>query len=356
MTNKTTNKNMKTMNTLLLAGAVATEAAFQNRRRFLRQLGFTGAGLLAATLAGCNKSDSGSNAVTSSPVSSDSGPILPVKGYPAPRNAEFNPGWRLTSEKEAGTYNNFYEFSLAKDAYRYVGKFVTSPWPLEITGPVEKPMTLDAMELAEMFGLEERVYRFRCVEAWVMIVPRTGFQLSKLIERVVPKPEAKFIRFEAFNRPEQAPGIAKAPQYPWPYHEGLRLDEAMNLLTLLATGIYGKPLPKQHGAPIRLVTPWKYGYKSRCSEVGVGVGVGFVAKAMRPDPSFCTEPLASLIQFKSRLHRWSLLLRFSSEQGERPLLILHCFTKPARFRLYRGQHLELVGLLVLEHFTRPPRG
>jgi sulfoxide reductase catalytic subunit YedY len=242
--------------------AITTEAAFHNRRQFLRRLGFTGAGLLAGTLVGCNRSDSPANTATAATASSDNGPILSVKGYPAPRNAEFNPGWRLTSEKDASTYNNFYEFSLAKDAFRYVGKFVTSPWPVEIAGLVEKPVTLDAMELAEMFGLEERVYRFRCVEAWAMIVPWTGFQLSRLIEKVVPKPEAKFIRFETFNRPDQAPGIAKTPQYPWPYQEGLRLDEAMHPLTLLATGIYGKPLPKQHGAPLRLVVPWKYGYKS----------------------------------------------------------------------------------------------
>src|SRR5262249_25292907 len=241
--------------------AVTLEAAFRNRREFLRQIGFTGAGLLAGTLVGCNKSDTASGTVTAPPASRDSAPTAPLKGYPAPRNADFNPGWRLTNENTANTYNNFYEFSLAKDAFRYAGKFVSAPWPIEIAGLVEKPMTLDPMELAEMFGLEERVYRFRCVEAWAMIVPWTGFQLSKLIEKVEPKPEAKFIRFETFNRPAQAPGAAKTPQYPWPYHEGLRLDEAMHPLTLLAKGIYGKPLPKQHGAPIRLVVPWKYGYK-----------------------------------------------------------------------------------------------
>lgn len=241
---------------------VTSENAFHNRRQFLRQLGLTGAGLLTASLIGCNKSESGPRSTADLPMTTDNSPIVPVKGFPASRNAEFNPGWRLTNEKEASTYNNFYEFSLAKDAYRYVGKFTTSPWPVEITGLVERPMTLDAQELAAMFGLEERVYRFRCVEAWAMIVPWTGFPLSKLIEKVVPKSGAKFIRFETFNRPDQAPGIVKSPSYPWPYHEGLRLDEAMNPLTMLATGIYGKPLPKQHGAPIRLVVPWKYGYKS----------------------------------------------------------------------------------------------
>ncbi|SRR6266542_1726935 len=248
---------------LLPKRLVTPEAVFQNRRDFLRHLGFTGAGLFATTLVGCNKSEPSSpDAASSSAALPEAGPVAPVKGYPAQRNAEFNPGWGLTNEREAGVYNNFYEFSLAKDAFRYVGKFVTSPWPVQITGLVENRMTLDAMEFAEMFDLEERVYRFRCVEAWAMIVPWTGFQFSKLIEKVVPKPEAKFVRFETFNRPDQAPGTAKAPQYPWPYHEGLRLDEAMNPLTLLATGIYGKPLPKQHGAPIRLVVPWKYGYKS----------------------------------------------------------------------------------------------
>ena len=253
---------------------VTPEAVFRNRRNFLRQLGFTGAGLLAGTLVGCSKSDSTPTASTSSAALPDGAPVVPVKGYPAPRTAEFNPGWRLTNEKDASAYNNFYEFSLAKDAYRYVGKFVTAPWPVEITGLVEKPMTLDAQELAAMFDLEERVYHFRCVEAWAMIVPWTGFQFSRLIEKVVPKPEAKFIRFETFNRPDQAPGIVKAPSYPWPYHEGLRFDEAMNPLTMLATGIYGKPLPKQHGAPLRLVVPWKYGYKSIKSIVKIE----FIAK------------------------------------------------------------------------------
>src|SRR6266568_3103490 len=237
---------------------VTPEAVFHNRRHFLKQLGFAGGGLLASVLAGCNRSETpGHSAASDAPKS------VPLpKGYPAARNAQFNPGWRLTNEKDASTYNNFYEFSLNKDAFKYVGMFFTAPWPVEITGLIENPMTVDAAELAGMFDLEERIYRFRCVEAWAMIVPWTGFPLSKLIPKVGPKSEAKFIRFETFNRPDQAPGIAKTPNYPWPYREGLRLDEAMNALTMLATGIYGKPLPKQHGAPLRLVVPWKYGYKS----------------------------------------------------------------------------------------------
>jgi len=237
---------------------ITPEAAFLNRRHFLKQMGLTGTGLLATTLA-CHRSHTEEREAKSTNAAVS---IASSKTYPAPRNPEFNPAWTLTNERIAGRYNNFYEFTLSKDVYRHVDKFVTAPWPVEIGGLVEKPMTLDARELTETFGLEERVYRLRCVEAWAMVVPWTGFQFSKLVEKVAPKPDAKFVRFETFNRPEQAPGFAQAPRYPWPYFEGLRLDEAMNPLTLVAAGIYGKPLPKQHGAPIRIVVPWKYGYKS----------------------------------------------------------------------------------------------
>jgi sulfoxide reductase catalytic subunit YedY len=226
---------------------VTPEYIFNNRRRFLRQLGLAGAGLLSARSLLARAAD---------------GPAATATGYPAPRHPDFAPDWKLTSERVAARYNNFYEFTLGKDVYNHIDAFVTAPWPITISGLVEKPLTLDASELAALFGLEERIYRFRCVEAWAMVVPWTGFPLRKLIEKVSPKPAAKFIRFETFNRPSQAPGMKEAPNYPWPYFEGLRLDEALNPLTLVATGIYGKPLPKQHGAPVRLVVPWKYGYKS----------------------------------------------------------------------------------------------
>ncbi len=222
---------------------VTPESVFQNRRGFLKQMGITGAGLLAAPWA-VNAAEAAK--------------------YPAKRNPTFElaKGARLTSEEVAGSYNNFYEFTLVKQRVKdLVGKFVIDPWPIQISGLVEKPFTIDAHELTASMPLEERVYRFRCVEAWAMTVPWTGFPLSKLIEKAKPKAEAKFIRFETFNRPEQAPGMADT-RYPWPYFEGLRMDEAMHPLTLVATGIYGKPLPKQHGAPIRIVVPWKYGYKS----------------------------------------------------------------------------------------------
>ncbi len=245
---------------------VTPETTFLNRRYFLRQMGFMGGGLMTAALVGCSKSDS--RAAQPSAASSAAAPS--TKGYPAPRNPDFNPHWPLTNEKTAAHYNNYYEFSTEKDAVAdLTGKFVITPWPIEIGGLVEKPMTLDLQELVDAMTLEERVYRFRCVEAWSMVVPWTGFPLSKLIEKASPKSEAKFIRFVSVNRPDQQPGIQELRSYPWPYTEGLRMDEAMNPLTMVVTGIYGKPLPKQHGAPLRIIVPWKYGYKSPKSIVKI---------------------------------------------------------------------------------------
>lgn len=234
---------------------VTPERAFLNRRRFLQELGLGTAALAA-----------GANALSLHAAGADpASPSLAApagKRYPAARNPKFNPGWRLTDEQVAATYNNFYEFTTTKNrVHTLVQRFTISPWPIEIGGLVEKPMTLDAEELIAQMPLEERVYRFRCVEAWAMIVPWTGFPLRLLVEKVKPKPEARFVRFVTFNRPHQAPGMLDN-SYPWPYTEGLRLDEAQHDLTMLVTGIYGKPLPKQHGAPIRLIVPWKYGFKS----------------------------------------------------------------------------------------------
>jgi sulfoxide reductase catalytic subunit YedY len=214
-------------------------------------MGFAGASLLALSVAGCSRGDE------AKAVSAKTTGVFPAK-----RNPEFNPGWRLTNEKVAATYNNFYEFSTDKAEVSVLApRLVTTPWPIQIGGLIDQPLTLEAGELTEMFPQEERVYRFRCVEAWAMIVPWTGFPLSKLIEKVAPKSGAKFVRFETFNRPEQAPGM-KRRNFPWPYFEGLRMEEALHPLTMVVTGIYGKPLPKQHGAPVRIVVPWKYGYKS----------------------------------------------------------------------------------------------
>ena len=236
---------------------ITPESVFLDRRHFLARLGLAGAGLLSAASIGCAKEEA--------PGAPKIGASSAASKYPAKRNPQFNPNWKLTNEEAAASLNNFYEFfpNRATDIRKLTGKFITLPWPVEITGLIEKPMTLDAADIVSMFDLEERVYRFRCVEAWAMIVPWTGFPLSKLIEKVSPKAEAKFLRFETFNRPDQAPGMARTlNSYPWPYFDGLRMDEALHPLTMVVTGIYGKPLPKQHGAPLRIIVPWKYGYKS----------------------------------------------------------------------------------------------
>jgi len=185
------------------------------------------------------------------------------KLYPAKRNAKYSPKVVLTNKAWATGYNNFYEFTTSKEHVRFlVDKFKTNPWEVEVSGLCGKPFKFDALEMAKKLGLEERVYRFRCVEAWSMIVPWTGYTLSKLLKQAEPKASAKYVKFYTAMKPAEMPGLARLPQYPWPYTEGLRLDEAMHDLTFMATGIFGEPLPKQNGAPLRLVVPWKYGYKS----------------------------------------------------------------------------------------------
>lgn len=164
--------------------------------------------------------------------------------------------------EEITSYNNYYEFSTNKEAVKPLSeKFNPSPWTVEVTGMVAKPKTFGIEDLLSMFPQEERIYRLRCVEAWSMVIPWNGFPLASLLKAVEPTSNAQYVRFETVYRPEEMKGQGSA-FYPWPYQEGLRIDEAMNDLTLLATGLYGEMMPNQNGAPIRVVTPWKYGFKS----------------------------------------------------------------------------------------------
>jgi len=240
---------------------VTPEAVFRDRRRFLQEMGFLGSGLLAAPLIGQAKDAEPAPARPASPAASAT---TKSGKYPAARNPKFDgKGLQLTAADVPGKYNNFYEFTTSKErVHRMVDKFTIDPWAIQIGGLCEKPMTLQMGDLLSEFALEERVYRFRCVEAWSMVVPWTGFPLARLLAKVQPKAEAKFVKFVTAMRPDQMPGIERLHGYPWPYTEGLRIDEAMDDLVMLATGIYGQPLPKQNGAPVRLVVPWKYGYKS----------------------------------------------------------------------------------------------
>ena len=178
------------------------------------------------------------------------------------KNQEFLNKRPLTQEKFATTYNNYYEFGSSKNIWRSAQKLKTNPWIISVDGMVEKPLEIDVLDLIDLMGqIEERVYRHRCVEAWAMTLPWSGFEFSKLIDYVKPLNNAKYVKFETFLDPKVARG-QKQKWYPWPYTEGITIEEASNVLTFMATGIYGKELPKQNGAPLRLVLPWKYGFKS----------------------------------------------------------------------------------------------
>ncbi len=180
----------------------------------------------------------------------------------APMNAQFaSAGRPLTPEQDATTYNNFYEFGTDKSIYRTAQRMPISPWSVKIDGLVAKPMTIGLEDLLKQVKLEERIYRHRCVEAWAMTVPWSGFAMRDLIRLAAPTSAAKFVEMETLVDRRSMPGT-RLSIIDWPYREGLRLDEANNELAFLATGMYGKDMPKQDGAPIRLVVPWKYGFKS----------------------------------------------------------------------------------------------
>lgn len=229
------------------------ERVYMNRRKFL-------IGASAAALAG------GLGSILPPWARTAGGGDKPAGNVPqplsAPRNAEFKVDRPITSERVATGFNNYYEFTEIKDrVWKLAEGFQPRPWQIEIKGEVEKPRKLDVDELIRQMALEERVYRHRCVEAWSMVVPWVGFPMKKFIEWCAPTSQARFVRMVSFLRPSQAEGQRRAHWYPWPYHEALTLEEATNELTLLTVGMYGKTLPNQNGSPLRLITPWKYGFK-----------------------------------------------------------------------------------------------
>lgn len=209
-------------------------------------------------------------------------------GFPTRVNADYrDPALKPTAYEIITSYNNFYEFGTDKpDPKPNSAGWKTEPWTVELAGLCNAPQKIDVNDLVmKMGGAEQRVYRHRCVEAWSMVVPWDGFPLAKLVALAEPKAEAKFVKFTSVHDPKNIPG-QREPVLDWPYVEGLRMDEAMNELAFIATGIYGKPIPNQNGAPLRLVTPWKYGFKGAKSIVKIE----FVAKqprntwqAMAPD-------------------------------------------------------------------------
>ncbi|MFQ5601913.1 MAG: protein-methionine-sulfoxide reductase catalytic subunit MsrP [bacterium] len=241
---------------------VTPESVYANRRQFLKAMGFSGLGVYGL-LAGCLEKSGEAGAREAASQSVRRSIPKPAPPYPVARNTDFAVARSLTSEEVAAAYNNFYEFTTDKGrVWKLAEKFETRPWEIEVTGHVHKKHTYDIDDFLKRFPLEERVYRFRCVEAWSMVVPWTGFPFKKLIEEVQPTSKARYVRMLTFLRPQQAVGQKTQSWYNWPYYEGLTMQEAANELTMLVTGIYGHALPNQHGAPIRLITPWKYGYKS----------------------------------------------------------------------------------------------
>lgn len=241
------------------------EAIFLDRRRFMASLGIGGATLIGGISACNRKTDpSTKSKPTTRAAGSDAQSDLEPDALNAPRNKKYTLDRKITKAEAVMRYVNYYEFDAANKprAVRLAQNFTIHPWTLSITGLVKKPKTYDVDELEKRFPLEERLYRHRCVETWAMALPWIGFPLHSLIKFVEPLSAARFIRFVSFMRPEEAPGQYPGSGYPWPYHEGLRMDEANSEPAFLAVGAYGHRLTKQNGAPIRLVTPWKYGYKS----------------------------------------------------------------------------------------------
>jgi len=235
---------------------ITPEWAYLNRRQFMKGAAAVGVGALLAACA--------PQAAPSSAPQAGAPQMMPT--------LDTTPGMTKGDKDELGNaltpfdavtnYNNYYEFTTDKEGVAPMSKdFVVRPWTVEVGGLVNKPKTYDVDDLIKRFTIEERIYRLRCVEAWSMVIPWQGFALNQLLKEVEPQGSAKYVHFVSLLDPKRLPGQS-SPFYTWPYSEGLRLDEAMNDLTLMATGLYGKNLLPQNGAPLRVVVPWKYGFKS----------------------------------------------------------------------------------------------
>jgi len=254
---------------------VTPEGVYFSRRDFLRRAGL---GVAAASISGCVSAVEpltldDPDAVFDCDANPPLHPLHTICPHPNanlyPATSQAGPPVPFgdpTERDVAAVFNNFYEFignpGNVNSVWGFTGPFRVWPWTVDVVGEAEVTGTFDVDSFEREFGLEERVYRHRCVEAWSMVVPWTGYPLRKLLEKFRPLSSANYVRFVSFDRPDQAIGQSSQPWYPWPFYEALRMDEALNDLAFVATGIYGEPLPKQHGAPWRLALPWKYGFKS----------------------------------------------------------------------------------------------
>lgn len=231
----------------LASSDITSEALYLNRRQFIQS-----AGLMAGSLA----------------LASAGGPAQ-AAALPNVTKGPYGTTEKQTPFGSATTYNNYYEFGTGKeDPANHAGNFVTRPWTIKVDGEVARPGAYSFDDLIKPHALQERVYRMRCVEAWSMVIPWIGVPLADIIKRFEPTSKAKYVAFETLHDPKRMPG-QRIGVLEWPYREGLRMDEAMNPLTLIAVGLYGQSLPNQNGAPLRLVAPWKYGFKGIKAIVGI---------------------------------------------------------------------------------------
>ena len=246
-----------------LSREITSESIYNERRAWLMQMATGVAGLSMAAWASREALAQGASAIVTRP-----GKLSPLTGAVS-RVSGANTMEKITPYADASSYNNFYEFGTDKaDPAKYAHTLQTKPWTVEVEGLVKKPGRFDLDDLLKLSPMEERIYRLRCVEGWSMVIPWVGYSLAELIKRVEPLGNAKFVEFITQADPKTMPGV-RSRVLDWPYVEGLRMDEAMHPLTLLSFGMYGEVLPNQNGAPVRLVVPWKYGFKSAKSLVKI---------------------------------------------------------------------------------------
>lgn len=282
-------------------------------------------GAAAAFLAACSPAQDATSIATP-----------PPRQTPQTGQDEYGDPW--TPYEAITNYNNYYEFSTDKEAVaRLAHDFQTRPWTVEVSGLVAKRKVFDIDELLRKFPQEERIYRLRCVEGWSMVIPWLGFPLAKLLKEVEPLGSARYVSFVSLSRPEEMPGMRSA-FFPWPYREGLRLDEALHDLTLLASGLYGEPLPNQNGAPLRLVVPWKYGFKSAKAIVKIEL-------SEQQPQTFWNQIAPDEYGFYSNVNpqkphpRWSQATeRRIGESGRRPTLLFNGYAEEVA-HLYAGMDL-----------------
>lgn len=244
------------------ASEITDERIYWSRREFIAKSGVAAAGVSLSVSGNVAGADTADRAVAQDP--GDIGPAWVQEKFPHIKRGPYSTTERPTPYEYVTQYNNFYEFGSDKeDPYENSQDFITDPWSVTVSGEADKTGIFTLEDILKPHDLEERIYRLRCVEAWSMVVPWIGFPLADLIKRFEPNSKARYVRFTTLFDPQQMPGqrsIFSAVE--WPYVEGLRIDEAMNPLTLIAVGLYGQTLPPQNGAPLRLVVPWKYGFKS----------------------------------------------------------------------------------------------